>query len=172
MLFTCGFTRAVSIELTKDLGNESLILALRRFLLKRGKAELIVSNNFKTFQSEDVKVFLRDNYIQWKFILESSPWWRGFHERLVRIMKPCLKKIMGTALLTFEELRTVIYEIECTLNSRPLTYVDEDFDNNILTSNHLIYERNINKKCFNDSSSEDMNKTDAQNSFQLMILVL
>ena len=28
---------------------------------------------------------------------------------------------MGKALLTFKELRTVIYEIECTLNSRPLT---------------------------------------------------
>ena len=39
-------------------------------------------------------------------------------------MKSCLKKIMGKALLTFEELRTVVYEIECTLNSRPLTYVD------------------------------------------------
>ena len=84
----------------------------------------IASNNFKNFQSEDVKVFLRDNYIQWKFILERSPWWGGFYERLVGIMKSCLKKIMGKALLTFEELRTEVYEIECTLNSRPLTYVD------------------------------------------------
>ena len=57
LFFTCGVTRAVNIELTKDLGNESLILALRRFLAKRGKAELIISDNFKTFQSEDVKVF-------------------------------------------------------------------------------------------------------------------
>ena len=79
---------------------------------------------------------------------------------------------MGKALLTFEELRTVIYEIECTLNSRPLTYVDEDFDNNILTPNHLIDGRNINEKCFNDSSSADMFKTDAQNFFQHMKLVL
>ena len=38
---------------------------------------------------------------------------------------------MGKALLTFEELRTVSYEIECTLKLRLLTYVDEDFDNNI-----------------------------------------
>ena len=63
---------------------------------------------------------------------------------------------MGKALLTFEELRAVIYEIECTLNSRPLTYVDEDFDNNILTPNHLIYGHNINDKFLNDSSSADM----------------
>ena len=38
---------------------------------------------------------------------------------------------MGKALLTFEQLRTVSYEIESTLKLRPLTYVDEDFDNNI-----------------------------------------
>ena len=80
-------------------------------------------------------------------------------------MKLCLKKIIGKALLTFEELRTVIYEIECTLNSRLLTCVDEDFDDNILTPNHLIYGCNIDEKCFNDSSSADMNKTNAQNSF-------
>ena len=46
LLSTCGVTRAVNIELTKDLGNESLILALLRFLAKRGKAELNVSDNF------------------------------------------------------------------------------------------------------------------------------
>ena len=33
------------------------------------------------------------------------------------------KEDYGKALLTFKELRTVIYEIECTLNSRPLTYM-------------------------------------------------
>ena len=76
---------------------------------------------------------LRDNYIQRKFILERSPWWGGFYERLVGIMKSCLHKILGKKLLTFEELRALIYEIDCTLNLRPLTHVDEDFNNNILT---------------------------------------
>ena len=53
---------------------------------------------------------------------------------------------MGKALLTFEELPTAIYEIECTLNSRLLTYVDKDCDNIILTPNYLIYRRIINEK--------------------------
>ena len=78
---------------------------------------------------------------------------------------------MGKALLTFEESRTMSYEIECTWNSRPLTSVDEGFDNNILTPNHLIYGRNINEKCVNGSSSADM-INDAQNSFKYMKLVL
>ena len=41
---------------------------------------------------------------------------------------------MGKVLLTFEEVRSMIYEIEYTLNSRPLTYVDEDFDNDIVNA--------------------------------------
>ena len=34
LLFTCGVTKAVNLEITTDLGNDSLILALRRFLAK------------------------------------------------------------------------------------------------------------------------------------------
>ena len=50
LLCTCGVTRALNIELTKDLENESLILALRRFLAKCEKAELIISNNFSKWR--------------------------------------------------------------------------------------------------------------------------
>ena len=82
------------------------------------------------------------------YILEKSPWWGGFYKSIIGITKSCLKKVMGKALLTFEELRTIIAEIENALNSRPLTYIDEDPDNNIITPNHLIYGRNINEKCF------------------------
>ena len=53
-----------------------------------------------------------------------------------------------------------------------LTCVNEDFDENISALNHLVYGRNINKKCFSNSTSADMNKTDAQNTFQHMKLVL
>lgn len=57
-LSTCDVTPAFNIELTKDLGNGSLVLGLRRFLAKPAKAELIINENFKTFQSEHVKNFL------------------------------------------------------------------------------------------------------------------
>ena len=40
--------------------------------------------------------------------------------------KSCLKKTLGKASLTYDELSTVTTEIEAVLNSRPLTYVDSD----------------------------------------------
>ena len=37
--------------------------------------------------------------IKWKFILEKSPWWGGFYERIIGIIKRCIKNVVGKALL-------------------------------------------------------------------------
>ena len=73
--------------------------------------------------------------------MERAPWWGGFWERLVRSVKRCLKKSVGRSLLTFEELRTLVVEIEATLNNRPLTYIydDEEGLSYPLTPADLLY---------------------------------
>ncbi len=43
-----------------------------------------------------------------------------------------------SAKLTFDELSTVLAEIECTLNSRPLTYSYDEPEEQVLTTSHLI----------------------------------
>ena len=40
--------------------------------------------------------------------------------------KNCLKKSIGRATLSFEELRTILVEIESTINNRPITYIYDD----------------------------------------------
>ena len=42
----------------------------------------------------------------------------GFYERLIRIMKSTLRKILGNAKLNYEELLTVLTEIKRVVNSR------------------------------------------------------
>jgi len=70
-----------------------------------------------------VQSFLLNHKVKWKFNLERAPCWGGFFKRMVRCVKRCLKKILKNAKLTYEELLTVVVEIECVLNSRPLTCV-------------------------------------------------
>ena len=84
---------------------------------------MVITSSFQTFKSTEIKDFLRKKDIKWEFILEKSPWWGGFYERLIGITKLCLKKCMRKSRLTYDE--TVIFseEAESIINSWPLTYV-------------------------------------------------
>ncbi|GBM11933.1 hypothetical protein AVEN_209630-1 [Araneus ventricosus] len=81
----------------------------------------------KILKDSEFKDFISSRGITWKFIVERAPWWGGFYERLVKSVKDPLRKILGRALLTFEELSTILVEIEYVVNSRPLTYVADGF---------------------------------------------
>ena len=99
LLFTCGVTKVSNIELTIDQSLHSVILALKRFLAKRGKTKLVISDSFQTFKFTELKNFLRNNSTELEFILEKSPWWGGFYERMIDITKSYLKKVMGKVYL-------------------------------------------------------------------------
>ena len=76
--------------------------------------------------------------------MERAPWWGGFWERLLCSVKRCLKKSVGRSLLTFEELRTLVVEIETTQNNRPLTNIyDDEGLSYPLTPADLIYSCQI-----------------------------
>ena len=87
--------------------------------------------------------FLQERRITWRFNLEKSPWWGGYYERLVGSIKRCIKKVIGNAKLSFDELGTILTEVEGTLNSRPITYVYDEVDAHPLTPSHLVYGRRL-----------------------------
>ena len=136
-LYTCALTRAIHLELTEDLSVRTFLLAFRRFTSRRGVPTRLLSDNAKTFKAaaKEVKLILRSEEVQryfatkgvtWQFIIEKAPWQGGFWERLVQSIKRCLKKNLGRTSLTFEELITILVEIEATLNNRPLSYLYDD----------------------------------------------
>ena len=70
-----------------------------------------------------------------------------------------LKKTMGTAILTFEEMNTVLIEVESVVNAQPLTYVEDDQDGLSYTSSpsHLLHSRRI--TCLPNSGHFDIVST-------------
>ena len=76
------------------------------------------------------------------FNVEAAPWWGGFVERLVKSVTLSLKKCLRNARLNYDELSTTLVEVEAVLNSRPLTYVYDKFEES-LTPSHLVIGRRI-----------------------------
>ena len=155
-LFTCASTRAVHLELTPNLTVESFLLAFRRFTSRRGLPATLMSDNGKTFRgsskeivkiarSKEVFRYLAINGVSWRFIVEKAPWWGGFWERLIQSVKRCMKKSLGRTTLSYDELNTLLVEIESVVNSRPLTYVEDDQDgvSYTLSPSHLINGRRV-----------------------------
>ncbi|UYV83956.1 hypothetical protein LAZ67_X000696 [Cordylochernes scorpioides] len=64
--------------------------------------------------------------ITWKFIPPGAPWWGGWWERLIGMMKQLLFRILGQTSLGYEELSTVMCDVESLMNTRPLTYLTEE----------------------------------------------
>ena len=82
-------------------------------------------------------------------------------ERLVRSVKRCLRKAIGSKRLTYEELLTVLVEVEVVINNRPLTYIEEDDTDAPVTPSHLFCGRPI--KTTADRGEEDIVMIDQRN---------
>ena len=109
----------------------------------------MVSDNAKTFKKTAVdldcivsrsptKEFIEENRITWIFYLERSPWWGGFIERMVGSVKDVLRKTLYRAFLSYDEMTTLLKQIESIINSRPITYLFDDDVEQPLTPSHLL----------------------------------
>ncbi|GFW34700.1 integrase catalytic domain-containing protein [Trichonephila clavipes] len=159
VLFTFAVTRALHLELVNNLTTETFLLALRRFISRRGLCSKILTDSAKTFKKSElelknlweiisdptVKEFYASHKIYWQFITERAPWWGGFYERLIRTVKFALRKTVGRITLFRDELETLLIEIEGVLNSRLLTYIFSEFNEpEPLTPSHMNFGRRVN----------------------------
>ena len=132
---------------------EQFLMALRRFISRRGTPEEIILDNAPQFKltkttvdkawksvitDEEVLSYIASKNIKWKFIVEFAPWMDGFYERLVGIVKSALRKAIGKKHLTKTQFKIFTTESEGVINSRPLVYVDDDINSaNAITPMHF-----------------------------------
>ncbi|XP_045495566.1 uncharacterized protein LOC123694234 isoform X2 [Colias croceus] len=155
-IFVCMCTKAIHIELVGDLSSQSFIGAFRRFVARRGRCTDIWSDQGRNFVGankelveawsqaglnfkDNIADILAQEGTQWHFIPAYSPNFGGLWEAGVKSMKYHLKRILNTN-VTFEEMTTILCEIEACLNSRPLcSKASNDIDNvDVLTPGHFL----------------------------------
>jgi len=79
------------------------------------------------FESETLQRELGCHNVTCRFIPKRAPWYGGFWERMVGLTKQAIKRTLGRALVTLQQLETTVIEIEAMRNDRPLTYVFPEF---------------------------------------------
>lgn len=155
-LFVCLVTKAVHVELVSDLTTNAFLAAFNRFISRRGPVSFLYSDNGTNFigakaQLDDLYKFLIGSEynpalkrelikhrIEWKMIPPLSPHFGGMWESNIKSLKTHLYRVIGTQILTYEELQTVLVQIECIMNSRPLTVVSSDPYPDVITPAHFL----------------------------------
>lgn len=157
VIFTCLTIRAVHVELAGSLDTNSAIMAIRRFMSRRGKPVHIYSDNGTNLRGAERELKraiaeidqlkmsqeLSNRNINWHFIPAAAPHMGGSWERLVRSIKTTLHVILKERAPKEEVLSTLMAEAENIVNGRPLTHISIDpKDMESMTPNHFLIGTN------------------------------
>ena len=159
-LFVCLTTRAVHLELCADLSTQEFLATLKRFSARRGTPAHVYSDNGTNFQGAQQEIkelqqlhfssetrnsishYCTSSSIEWHFIPPRAPHFGGLWEAGVRSMKTLLRKLITPHHLRFDELYTILTEVEAVLNSRPIVPLNStNIDDTTLTPGHFLIGR-------------------------------
>ncbi|XP_057656784.1 uncharacterized protein LOC130894180 [Diorhabda carinulata] len=157
-LFICLATKSIHLEFVSSLSTDDFLLALKRFISRRGKPSQIYSDHGTNFiganrNLKELYDFLSQNEclisdsmnnqgIRWNFNPVQAPYFGGLWEAGVKAMKYHLKRVSGKSNFTVEEFTTLLCQIEAILNSRPLCPLSTNpLDPSPLTPAHFIIGR-------------------------------
>ena len=153
LLVTCLATRAIHLEVAHGLDTDSFLMALRRFIGRRGRPRCIYSDNgtnlvggerelreaLSEWNQQKIHETLTQENIVWRFNPPTASHMGGAWERLVASVKRALRAVLGNQTVSDDVLHTTVVEVEYVINSRPLTYVSgAGGDPESITPNHFL----------------------------------
>ncbi|XP_063321729.1 uncharacterized protein LOC134619834 [Pelmatolapia mariae] len=155
IIFKCLTTRCVHLDLLCSMNTDSFLLALRRFVARRGKPFEILCDRGTNFRGgerelrEDfaamepvLKQQLAEQSINFKFNPPLAPHFGGTWEREIKSVKASLRVVLKDQAVQEEVLMTMLVEVEGILNSKPLGYATSDIaDPDPITPNLLLMGR-------------------------------
>ncbi|XP_026828138.1 uncharacterized protein LOC113562570 [Ooceraea biroi] len=155
VVFVCLCSRAIHLDVVSDYSADAFLAALRRFVARRGLCHTIYSDCGTTFVGADsqlramftasskdgqrIAARVAEERIRWRFNPPAAPNFGGIWEAVVKSAKHHLRRVLGEAKLTFEEMTTLLAQIEACLNSRPIQAISDDpEDFEALTPGHFL----------------------------------
>ena len=86
----------------------------------------VISDLGSNFNAGDTQAFVGNSVVTWHTNLLLAPWHEGIFERLVKSPKELSRKKLKPYKVTYEQLQTILFEIETIINNRPIFYFHDD----------------------------------------------
>ena len=120
------------LEVASGYSSADFLRAFHRFTSRRGICATLTSDCGTNFvgadrelrslfiqaktQNQEVALLLANDGTEWRFNPPAAPHFGGLWEAAVKSVKFHLKRVLGDSLLTFEEMSTLLAQIEACLN--------------------------------------------------------
>ena len=153
-VYSCFSTRAIHLEVLNSLETDSFLNGFFRFIARRGCPKVIWSDNgtnlvgacselrkaLSGLDRAKVVQSVRRREVDWRFNPPLASHQGGVWERMIRTIRRILLALVTSCpLMSDEVISTLFCEVECIVNSRPITKVTDDAaEGEPLTPNHFL----------------------------------
>ena len=135
VLYSSSTEHSVYLDLSEGYDTDSYLIVQRRFVSLKGYPKRMRSDlgSQLVCADKEMKQIIKqldwrkidksglDYGMEWEFSKSAdAPWENGLSEALVKLVKKNITRIIGSNILTFSELQTVLFEIANLLNERPI----------------------------------------------------
>ena len=152
-LFLCLQTHCCHLEMATSLDVSGFMNALVRMTARRGWPKKMLSDNGTNFvaaekgiralvaqlDQKQIERATANKGITWYWNPPVAPHFGGVFESMIKSAKRAIAAVLPNADVDDEELQTIFTGVESLLNSRPLTTISDDpNDELVLTPNHFL----------------------------------
>ena len=132
-VFSCPLTRAILLRPVTSVSARTFAATLNEVINEHGlDPDMIISDRAATFKCVyrstlvQAKKELEDEFkpIKWQFNASRAPWWGGFFERMMGVIKDKVSRCFNNnAWHKIDQLRAATAHVQRIINSRPLTWI-------------------------------------------------